>query len=579
MPINTNPIYPTDQFNWTAFVNENDPTAPAEGVVSFDADQANKLGRGIANTRDGLHKAKFRLINNSFTAFSPVDSYPSSSESSFWTDHTSWPEVGGTVRTFRERADLTSDATIVYDYQEFKVKGSNTKYRRYSLTRSKANWVPGKDYVIGEVAQPFGIPNGSFYTVTTAGRSKTTEPIWTNPDGTPKTTVTETDTGGLNPTVVWTRTGDFWSQWDVGVNSRNARFTGTFSSEPISHTINVVGDKIPVNARHISITSSVNNLVLNSTDILANGLNGQEVIITNVGVNAFGLTSGDVNNIRLNSPTITIGANESITLRYSSSLGLWLQLNSANVARRVNPVFTGVITNIPVTQALALATDTIQALSTNVYINGTGGANLTLNGGLAISEGIDGQILRLVNISVNTLTFTHGDANNVRLVGTTVSVLPNESIDFVFSSVLGVWLQSTTAGLLRKIDPSYSGTLNGPNATLSGSFVNTPTAVQAIAAAADVITANGSNKLISNTTAAGITLTSAPIIADGLNGQEVRITNTGTQPVVLQDQATLVGSNLKLGAATRSLGPRQSIRLQFLSAIGDWVEIGFSTVL
>jgi len=84
---------------------------------------------------------------------------------------------------------------------------------------------------------------------------------------------------------------------------------------------------------------------------------------------------------------------------------------------------------------------------------------------------------------------------------------------------------------------------------------------------------------ISNTSGGGLTLTSAPTIPDGANGQRVTILNISAQNVVLSDQGTLASSNLRLGAATRTLGPRDSIQLRYSTDIGDWVEEFFSNVI
>lgn len=580
MPTNPTPSYPDGQFDYTTFIDVPDPQNPPPGALELDSDELQKIGKGISDTRDGLHLAHFRLPNNAKTAFDPIDAYRKSSVVTFWVNHASWG-VAGRVETVRERGDETSDATVKSDYQTLKVDGSNEERKRFANTKSKTPWAPNTTAVANvTVVQPLNAPNGCYYICTVGGTTKGTEPVWPTADN---ATVTETDAGGANPTVTWRKAGEFWSKWDTVLNAHNPRFTGTFSSEPLTHALANAGDKIPVTARHISVTSSVADLVLNGTDILLDGLNGQEVIVTNVGANSFGLTSGAANNLSLSTTVTTLRSNESITLRYSQSLGLWVQLNTANVAPRNNPAFTGTITNVPVSQALAAAANTINPLSSVVLITVTGGANLTLNGANAIGNGLNGQILTIINAGPNTLTFTHGDANNVRLrENKLVNLNPNEGITFVFVSSLGgdgVWVQVTTAGLMSRTDPTFNGLLSGPNFTLSNIFFNTPTAAQAIAAAATAIVADGSNKLVSNTTAASITLNAVPTLADGANGQEIRITNTGTANIVLQDQATLAGSNMKLGAATRTLTPRSSIRLQFLSAIGDWVEIGFSSVL
>jgi flagella basal body P-ring formation protein FlgA len=68
------------------------------------------------------------------------------------------------------------------------------------------------------------------------------------------------------------------------------------------------------------------------------------------------------------------------------------------------------------------------------------------------------------------------------------------------------------------------------------------------------------------------TITAAPTLPDGYDGQLVQVINVGASNVVLQDQGTLASSNLRLFATTVTLAPRQSIFLRYLSAIGDWVQ-------
>jgi len=112
--------------------------------------------------------------------------------------------------------------------------------------------------------------------------------------------------------------------------------------------------------------------------------------------------------------------------------------------------------------------------------------------------------------------------------------------------------------------------------TTQNSRIHAPPTAQTISAAGNTITVGDADYLapISNTTAGSITLTSAPTIADGTDGEEILLYNTGTQNVVIQDQGTLASSNLRLATATVTLAPRQSVRLVFLTAIGDWLQCG-----
>ena len=76
------------------------------------------------------------------------------------------------------------------------------------------------------------------------------------------------------------------------------------------------------------------------------------------------------------------------------------------------------------------------------------------------------------------------------------------------------------------------------------------------------------------------TLTSAPTIPDGEDGQILILTNIDTtDTITIQDQGTLASSNLRLSATTIALGPRDSIELRYSSVVGDWVQIGQTNVL
>jgi hypothetical protein len=101
--------------------------------------------------------------------------------------------------------------------------------------------------------------------------------------------------------------------------------------------------------------------------------------------------------------------------------------------------------------------------------------------------------------------------------------------------------------------------------------VDTP-AAQTLSAAGNAITATAKVKALTNSTGGSLTLTSAPTIADGQNGQIIELVNVGTQDIVLQDQGTLPSSNLRLTAASITLTPRDTVRLRYNATVGDWVQ-------
>lgn len=75
------------------------------------------------------------------------------------------------------------------------------------------------------------------------------------------------------------------------------------------------------------------------------------------------------------------------------------------------------------------------------------------------------------------------------------------------------------------------------------------------------------------------TISATPSVNDGFDNQILRIVNVDTvDTITLQDQGTLPSSNLRLGAATRALGPRDNITLLYSATVGDWVEVAFTNV-
>jgi len=68
-------------------------------------------------------------------------------------------------------------------------------------------------------------------------------------------------------------------------------------------------------------------------------------------------------------------------------------------------------------------------------------------------------------------------------------------------------------------------------------------------------------------------------VRDGLDTDRCLLLNISAQNLVFSDQGTLGGSNLRLSAATITLGQRDSIWLVFSADIGDWVQIGTTNVI
>lgn len=139
---------------------------------------------------------------------------------------------------------------------------------------------------------------------------------------------------------------------------------------------------------------------------------------------------------------------------------------------------------------------------------------------------------------------------------------------------------NTSTGMYESLVPETDNSIDLGSSTKGiRKLYRSGPAAQAIALAADQIAHTSDNCIVSNTTGGAITLTSTPTITDGVDGEEIWIVNVGTQDVVLQDQGTLANSNLRLGAATRTLGPRDNITLVYSADVGDWVEKAFNNVI
>lgn len=79
--------------------------------------------------------------------------------------------------------------------------------------------------------------------------------------------------------------------------------------------------------------------------------------------------------------------------------------------------------------------------------------------------------------------------------------------------------------------------------------------------------------LLSNTSGGALTLTSAPTIPNGKDGQRCLLLNVGVNTITFSDQGTLPSSNLRLTTATVTIGPRQNFTLMYSANIGNWVQI------
>lgn len=101
-----------------------------------------------------------------------------------------------------------------------------------------------------------------------------------------------------------------------------------------------------------------------------------------------------------------------------------------------------------------------------------------------------------------------------------------------------------------------------------------------VVSAGTAITAIDGEPITPVTMSGNVTMTAAPTIAAGRNGQIVLIVNDDTvDNLVLSDTGVLAGSLLRLGATTRTLTPGATLMLLYDSVIGAWVERSFNTLV
>jgi hypothetical protein len=114
----------------------------------------------------------------------------------------------------------------------------------------------------------------------------------------------------------------------------------------------------------------------------------------------------------------------------------------------------------------------------------------------------------------------------------------------------------------------------GGNNTYTGHGYFPASATQSITAATNTVACDRLTVAVSPTSS--LTLTSAPTIAAGTDGQKCTIVNVGTFNLILQDQDTLGSSNLQLASSTVTIPPKGQLTLQYNSTVGDWIQDGIS---
>jgi hypothetical protein len=123
---------------------------------------------------------------------------------------------------------------------------------------------------------------------------------------------------------------------------------------------------------------------------------------------------------------------------------------------------------------------------------------------------------------------------------------------------------------------SAADTLKTDDAFVVAGAVVTPSSTLQTLSAGNAIAANAAKVRVAGSGGA-VTLTSTPTVADGSDGQILIIQGTSdTNTVTVQDEGTLMNSNLELGAATRTLGKGDILVLTFDSTDSVWYELCYA---
>ncbi|GIV04111.1 MAG: hypothetical protein KatS3mg015_2941 [Fimbriimonadales bacterium] len=260
----------------------------------------------------------------------------------------------------------------------------------------------------------------------------------------------------------------------------------------------------------------------------------------------------------------------------------------------------------------AAGTITISDLRATPTINTTAGATI-VNGDLTITPTVSVNVANITGVafqagpagsSVTTTTVAKGVQAFATSAGLNNTVTTARSVEAQVGGLIGpvtnsvgvevlnnTFLGATTNAYGMRVPALPGNTLNtGVDITQSTSAttnigirnasntVYTPS-VATISGAASTISHNQTVTRLNNTTGGAVTLTSAPTITDGQDGQLLIVFNGSANNVTIQDQGTLPGSNLRLSAATITLGQRDSIILLYSSTIGDWIQVGTTNVI
>ena len=215
------------------------------------------------------------------------------------------------------------------------------------------------------------------------------------------------------------------------------------------------------------------------------------------------------------------------------------------------------------------------------------GPNLSATGGGTVTSGGDfvnfeGTIL--IGTGVTMPVYRAFVAKRPNNSGGTITSYKQFVADLVTSAeasactAITVGALSTTGANIGIDVAKPSGGTQNIGIRNAGSRVATPT-TSTITAVGDTISHASELIYLDNTSGSSKTLTSTPTIANGEDGEMIELVNISANDVVLQDQGTLAGSNLRMVTATVTLSQRDSLKLRYNASIGDWLSGGITNVI
>jgi hypothetical protein len=178
--------------------------------------------------------------------------------------------------------------------------------------------------------------------------------------------------------------------------------------------------------------------------------------------------------------------------------------------------------------------------------------------------------LRWADVETVSLNAAGGNAA-LGTSATTLTAAGNQSLGTIgTASAIGVGnasigkYASVIGGI---VTPSVAFGLSGQ----TGVFISTT--IPVLSSYETIISSGGNIKLTSTPTISTDTVAGgATAIPDGWI---LVLTSTATQTITFQDEGTLTGSNLALGAATRAISKTKTLTLQWNAALGRWLELAY----